>query len=64
MALCVLLFLRQFPILPLSDPLFLEMLQASHGQEGDRGMKAGGIEQAEKTGDGLYGWQSLRWCWE
>ena len=32
MALCVLLFLRQFPILPLSDPLFLEMLQASHEQ--------------------------------
>ena len=32
MALCVLLFLRQSPILPLSDPLFLEMLKASHEQ--------------------------------
>jgi len=32
MALCVLLFLRQFPILPLSDPLFFEMLKPSHEQ--------------------------------
>jgi len=32
MALCVLLFLRQFPILPLSDPLFFEMLKSSQEQ--------------------------------
>jgi hypothetical protein len=28
--LCVLVFLRLFPILPLSDPLFLESLTPSH----------------------------------
>jgi Ni/Fe-hydrogenase subunit HybB-like protein len=35
MALCVLLFLRQFPILPLSDPLFFEMLKSAdeHSRE-------------------------------
>jgi Ni/Fe-hydrogenase subunit HybB-like protein len=35
MALCVLLFLRQFPILPLSDPLFIEMLKSAdeHSRE-------------------------------
>ena len=38
MALCVLLFLRQFPILPLSDPLFLEMLESA--DEHSRGAAA------------------------
>ncbi len=35
MALCVLLFLRQFPILPLSDPLFFEMLKSSDEHSGE-----------------------------
>jgi Ni/Fe-hydrogenase subunit HybB-like protein len=35
MALCVLLFLRKFPLLPLSDPLFLELLKTSKPEASD-----------------------------